>query len=249
MFFFVQYGMRTFLLTAVAYVFAQNARPWTLGAQVGLNIPAYRSSEPVEKAVVLPGFTGGVSFQYALSDRWSLVSGLYFNQRNSAYLVRESYPDDTTVGTFRDEYIVHVSNDGRLALAHLEVPLLLQWNFIRMEYSRSYFLIGAHGGYRLFTQNYGQTQVALEGLDFLPLFGFSPQTRVIVAEGPIEPGRVEFRRGDLGVWFGGGNAYRMGRSEMSFEIRAFTGAVNIFKVPAGQRFYNGSVMFMTGYHF
>lgn len=241
------------IITAIAgslpCLWAQIARPWKVGAQIGLNIPAYRSSEPVDKAVVLPGFTGGLTFHYTLSERWALVSGLYFNQRNSDYLVRESYPGDTTVGTFRDEYTVHISNDGRLELAHLELPLLLQWSFIRLEHSRSYFLVGAHAGYRLFTRNYGQTQVALEGLDFLPLFGFSPHTRVIVAEGPIEPGRVEFRRGDLGVWFGGGNAYRMGRGEMSFEIRAFTGVVNIFRVPVGQRFYNGSVMFLTGYHF
>lgn len=241
--------MRTFLLTVAACAFAQNARPWSIGVQVGLNIPAYRSSTPVDKAVVLPGFTGGVGLQYALSDRWAIVSGIYFSQRNSAYLVRESYPDDTTIGNIRDEYTVHISNDGRLELAHLELPLLLQWSFMRMEHSRSYFLMGVHGGYRLFTRNYGQAQVALEGLDFLPLFGFSPQTRVIVAEGAIEPGRVEFRQGDLGVWFGGGNAYRMGRGEMSFEIRAFTGLVNIFRVPSGQRFYNGSVMFMTGYYF
>ncbi|MCS7153512.1 MAG: PorT family protein [Bacteroidia bacterium] len=232
-----------------AYLWAQSPSPWHFGAQIGLNIPAYRSSKPVDKAVVLPGFTGGIVVRYAIAERWVIASGLYFSQRNSDYLVRESYPDDTTVGSLRDEYIVHISNDGRLELAHLELPLLLEWNFLQTQYSRSYLLTGVHGGYLLFMRNSGKTQVALEGLDFLPLFGFSPQTRLIVAEGPIEKDRLEFRRADTGVWLGGGNAYRMGRGEMTFEIRAFTSMVNIFRRPPGERFYNGSVMLLTGYLF
>ncbi|MCS6895280.1 MAG: PorT family protein [Bacteroidia bacterium] len=241
--------MKKILFLSAWLLWAQNPRKWLFGAQVGLNIPAYRSSERIDKAVVMPGFTGGLSVKYAYSPKWVLHTGLYFSQRNSAYLVRESYPEDTTIGTFQDSYTVHVSNDGRLELAHVELPILIQWNFLNMAHSRSYFLGGAHVGYRLFFKNYGQTQVALEGLDFLPLFGFSPQTRLIVAEGPIQPGKVDFRRGDLGLWVGGGNSYRMGSGEMSFEIRAFTGIVNIFRIPSHQRFYNGSVMFLTGYHF
>ncbi|MEN3040566.1 MAG: outer membrane beta-barrel protein [Bacteroidia bacterium] len=241
--------MKKVALLGTLFLWGQSTRKFAWGIQVGLNIPTYRSSERVDKAVVMPGFTGGVSGRYELSSRWALSTGFYFSQRNSSYLVRESYPDDTTIGNVRDEYVVHISNDGRLELAHIELPILLQFSFWNMEHSRSYLLAGAHVGYRAFYRNYGQTQVALEGLDFLPIFGFSPQTRVIVAEGPIQPGRVDFRRGDLGVWLGGGNNYRMRRGEMSFEVRAFTGLVNIFRIPAHQRFYNGSVMFLAGYHF
>ncbi|MCX8112380.1 MAG: PorT family protein [Bacteroidia bacterium] len=242
--------MRAQLFLIVSCLWAQiMPTRWSAGIQVGLNIPAYRSSEPVEKAVVLPGFTGGVIIRREVSSRWALVSGLYFSQRNSDYLVRESYQGDTTVGNTRDEYIVHISNDGRLRLAHLEIPVLAEWSFMRTEYNRSYLLFGFHAGYKLFMRNSGRTQVALEGLDFLPLFGFSPQTRLIVAEGPIQPGRIEFRRGDIGIWFGGGNCYRMGKGEMNFEIRAWTGILNIFRIPADQKFYNGSVMFLAGYNF
>lgn len=242
--------MRGFLLVLfLSCLSAQPQRKWQAGAQVGLNLPAYRSSQPVDKAVVMPGFTGGMQVRYTLHPRWAVQTGLYFSQRNSDYLIRESYPDDTTIGTLRDEYIVHITNDGRLEMAHIELPLLIEWDFIQREHSRSYFLGGLHGGYRLFTRNYGQTQVALEGLDFLPLFGFSPQTRVIVAEGPIDPKRVVFRRGDIALWFGGGSAYRMGRGEMCFEIRTFWGILNIFRSPANQHFYNGSIAFLTGYLF
>jgi hypothetical protein len=236
-------------VAGASFLCAQSSRPWQVGFQIALNIPAYRTNQSVNKAVIMPGFTGGLSGRYALSPRWALQTGAYFSQRNSAYLVTESSPGDTTVGSFRDEYTVHVTNDGRLELGHIEVPLLIEWDFIRWATGRSYALVGLHGGYRVFARNYGTTQVALEGLDFLPLFGFSPQTRVIVAEGPLDGSRVSFRRGDAGVWVGGGNAYQMGKGYMTFEIRSFMGLVNIFRRPEGTRFYNGSVMFMTGYLF
>ncbi|MCS7298079.1 MAG: porin family protein [Bacteroidia bacterium] len=237
------------LLLFGALLWAQNRRQWQIGPQVGLNIPAYRSSQPVDKAVVLPGFTGGFQVRYKLAPRWALQGGLYFSQRTSAYLIRETYADDTTIGTLRDEYIVHILNDGRLQLAHIELPVLVEWSFFLREHSRSYFLLGTHGGYCVFSRNSGETQVALQGLDFLPLFGFPPSARLIVAEGPIEEGRVEFRRRDWGFWFGGGSAYQMGRGEMSFEIRTAWGLINIFRKPTDQRFYNGSIMIMTGYLF
>jgi hypothetical protein len=153
------------------------------------------------------------------------------------------------VGSFRDEYTVHVTNDGRLELAHLELPVLVEYAIKHIDQMRTYLLMGMHVGYMLFYKNYGTTQVALEGLDFLPLFGFSPQTRVIIAQGPIDKARVGFRRGDVGVWIGGGNAYAMGRGKMTFEVRAFTGLTNIFSRPPDTRFYNGSVLFLTGYLF
>ncbi len=237
------------LLVALTFVGlqAQSVRPWRVGAQLGLNIPAYRTNKPVEEATIMPGFTGGLLLRYELASRWALQSGLYFSQRNSTYRTTESRQADTTVGGFRDEYIVHITNRGRLELGHLEVPLLVEWAFLNSAPMRSYFLVGVHGGYRLFARNYGTTQVALEGLDFLPLFGFPPQTRLIVSEGPIESNRVIFRRGDVGLWLGGGNAYTLKRGQMVFEIRAFAGVVNLFKEPADTRFYNGSVMFLTGW--
>ncbi|MCX7606388.1 MAG: PorT family protein [Bacteroidia bacterium] len=237
------------LLLLVISLWGQGTRTWGVGLQFGINLPAYRTSQKVDQAVVLPGFTGGVQGRLSLKQKWALQGGIYFSQRNSAYLLTESYPSDTTVGSFRDEYTVHITNNGRLEVGHIEVPLLLEWSFLEKEDWRSYVLLGLHGGYQVFARNYGRTQVALEGLDFLPLFGFSPQTRVIVAEGPIEPGRVRFRRGDLGVWLGGGNAHSMGPGVMTFEVRFFGGVVNSFRSPAGVRFYNGSVMFLTGYLF
>ncbi len=241
--------MRAFLAVAFLGLQAQSGRPWQVGAQLGLNIPAYRTNKPVEEATIMPGFTGGLVLRYVLGSRWALQSGLYFSQRNSTYRTTESSSADTSVGGFRDEYTVHVTNRGRLELAHLEVPLLVEWDIVKGEPMRSYFLVGVHAGYRLFARNYGTTQVALEGLDFLPLFGFSPQTRLIVAEGPIEPNRVIFRRGDMGVWLGGGNAYNLRHGQMLFEIRAFAGLVNLFREPADTRLYNGSVMFLTGWCF
>lgn len=241
--------MRIVWLIVLGLVYGQGQRRWSIGPQVGLNLPAYRSSEKVQKAAALPGFTGGVAFRYPIKPRWALVSGLTFSQRNSTYLVQESYPADTTVGSFRDEYTVYVTNDGRLELAHIELPMLIEYDFKRVEQMRAYMLMGMHVGYLLLYKNYGTTQVALEGLDFLPLFGFSPQTRVVVAQGPIDRGRVSFRRGDVGLWIGGGNAYAMGRGMMTFEVRAFTGLTNIFARPPGTRFYNGSVLFLTGYLF
>ncbi len=237
-------------LLFIALLWAQEGRRWQIGPQVALNIPAYRGNKPVEKVAILPGFTGGVQFRYALSKRWALRSGLYFSQRNTDYLVVEATPGDTVIGgTLRDEYIVYIAVDGRLEIGHIELPVLMEWNFLSSPASRSYMLFGLHAGYLAFARNYGKVQVSLEGLDFLPLFGFSPQTRVIVAEGPIDKDRIVFRRGDAGVWFGGGNAYPMGKGQMSFEIRAFFGLVNIFAEPKSDRLYNGSIMFMTGYAF
>lgn len=240
--------MRLFIivLTSLA-LHAQSVRPWQVGAQLGLNIPAYRTNKPVQEATIMPGFTGGLVLRYELGPRWALQSGLYFSQRNSTYRTTESTQADTTVGGSRDRYTVHITNRGRLELGHLEVPLLVELDFLKSSPMRSYFLVGVHAGYRLFAHNYGTTQVALEGLDFLPLFGFSPQTRLIVAEGPIEPNRVTFRQGDMGLWLGGGNAYTLKRGQMIFEIRAFAGVVNLFKEPADTRFYNGSVLFLTGW--
>lgn len=236
-------------ITLFAAVWAQEGRRWQIGPQFGLNIPAYRGNKPLEKVAILPGFTGGIQFRYPLSERWALRSGISFSQRNTDYLLVESEPGDTTIGTLRDEYIVYTAVDGRLEIGHIELPVLVEWNFLRTPGSRSYMLLGAHAGYLTFARNYGKVQVSLEGLDFLPLFGFPPQTRVIVAEGPIDKDRVVFRRGDAGLWFGGGNAYLMGKGEMSFEIRAFFGLVNIFARPESDRLYNGSIMFLTGYAF
>nr|BAL57478.1 hypothetical protein HGMM_F50F04C41 [uncultured Bacteroidetes bacterium] len=240
--------MRFFTLFTVI-LWAQSPRPWRVGAQVGLNIPAYRSNQPVDKAVILPGFTGGLTLQYELAERWTLASGVYFNQRNSAYTINQKAYGDTVVNGYRDAYTVYIVNDGRLELGHLEIPLLIEWDFRKRECGRSFLSAGAHIGYLLFARNYGQVQVSLEGLDALPLIGFSPQTRVIVAEGPIDNSTLSFRKVDTGVWFGGGNAFPMGKGQMLFEIRTFWGLVNLFRMPADTRLYNGSVMFMTGYLF
>ncbi|MCS6789466.1 MAG: PorT family protein [Bacteroidia bacterium] len=242
----IRHGYLPFLCLGL---WAQGVRPWQVGFQLGFNIPAYRSSERVAKAVVTPGGSAGLQIRYALTSRLAVQTGLYYNQRVSSYLVVESYREDTTVGMIRDEYVVYVENDGKLTLAHLELPILAEWNIVKGENYRSYFLGGVHAGYRLFARNVGTTRVLLEGLDFLPLFGFPPKTRVVVEEQQLDPKRVVFKNGDFGLWAGGGNAYRMGKGEMTFEIRAFTGLINIFRQPRNQQFYNGSVMFMLGYLF
>lgn len=236
-------------LLLLAALWAQEGRRWQIGLQTGLNIPAYRGNKPVDKVAILPGFTGGLQVGYTLSKRWRLRSGLYFSQRNTDYLVTEVALDDTLVGNIRNEYKVYTAVDGRLEIGHIELPILAEWNFLRSSGSRSYMLFGAHAGYLAFARNYGKVQVSLEGLAFLPLFGFPPETRLIVAEGPIDKDRIVFRRGDFGLWFGGGNSYPMGRGEMSFEIRTFWGVVDLFAKPASDRLYNGSIMFMTGYAF
>jgi len=50
--------------------------PWQIGFSAGLNIPAYRSSQKVDKAVPIPGFTGGIGSRYTFTPRLSLTTGL-----------------------------------------------------------------------------------------------------------------------------------------------------------------------------
>ncbi|MCS7188728.1 MAG: PorT family protein [Bacteroidia bacterium] len=238
------------LIFSTSLLLAQpSSKRWQVGLQSGFNIPAYRSSKKIDKAITLLGFTGGIDLKFNLTSNWSVRSGLYFSQRNSAYLVKDKHKSDTVIGPIRDEYVVHILNDGKLSLAHVELPVLFQWDLRHSSYFAAYFLTGAHLGYRVFAQNRGTTQVSLEGLDFLPLFGFSPQTRLIVAEGSINNETIEFRNLDTGIWIGGGNAYKMGKGWMNFEVRSFLGVVNILKNPPSDRLYNGSVMFLTGYSF
>ncbi len=237
--------MRFWGLIALA-IWAQE-RPWQVGLTVGLNIPAYRSTQKVDQASALPGFSGGLGLRYALTDRFSILAGLLFSQRNSAYTYTESAPGDTTVGNFRDTFITHVQQQGRLEVGHLELPLLVCWDFVRGETYANYVYLGMQAGYRLFGRSYGDIQVSLEGLDFLPLFGFSPQTRVIVASGPIPQGSVRIRPWDAGLCLGGGNRFQMGRRWMSFDIRYFHGLANLFEEPRSSRLYNGSISFMIGY--
>lgn len=232
----------------VAGIKAQNAdRLWQLGFSAGLNIPAYRSSQKVDKAVPLPGFTGGPGIRYAMTPRITLSTGLLFTRRNSTYALTETYPGDTSVGNVRDTYLVHTRQDGRFVMGHLEVPLLMEWAFIQGPQYKSYLTLGLQAGYQLFYQLYGDIEVSLEGLDFLPLFGFSPQTRLIVARGPIERESISVSRGDFGVCLGGGNRFQMKKQWMSFDIRYYYGLIDIFKKPAGTRFNNGSISFMLGY--
>lgn len=77
---FVKGKVRTFLVVAFLGLQAQSGRVWQVGAQLGLNIPAYRTNKPVEEATIMPGFTGGLVLRYALGSRWALQSGLYFSQ-------------------------------------------------------------------------------------------------------------------------------------------------------------------------
>jgi len=229
---------------------AQSAeRPWQLGLSAGLNIPAYRSSQKVDKAVPVPGFIGGLNANYALTPRLTLSTGLYFAQRNSAYTFTETYPGDTSLGNLRDTYLVHVQQDGRFVMGHLELPLLMEWTFIQGPQYRSYLTLGVQAGYQLFYRLYGDIQVSLEGLDFLPLFGFSPQTRLIVARGPVEKESISVSRGDFGFCVGGGNRFQMKKHWMSFDIRYYHGVVDIFQKPDGTRFNNGSINFVLGYWF
>ncbi|MCS7163313.1 MAG: PorT family protein [Bacteroidia bacterium] len=242
--------MRLYRLVGLgALLWGQVGRPWQIGFQIGPNIPAYRTTQHVDKAVTLPGFTAGLVLRFPLAGPFYFQSGLYFNRRRSAYLLTESTPEDTVIGRLREEYIVHTTNDGQLTLAHLELPCLLEWNFLTAAHGRSYFLSGFHLGYLLYSRNVGTTRVALEGLDFLPLFGFPPQTRLIVAEGPVDNTRLRFRQPDLGVWMGGGSAHKMGPGQMTFELRFFTALINILQRPLNQRFYNGSLMLLMGYIF
>ncbi len=245
--------MRT-SLSAYAFILllagikAQNTeRLWQVGFSAGLNIPAYRSSQKVDKAVPVPGFTGGPGVSYALTPRITLSTGLYFTQRNSTYAFTETYPGDTSIGNLRDTYLVHTRQDGRFTMGHLEVPLLVQWAFIQGPQYKSYLTLGLQAGYQLFYRLDGDIEVSLEGLDFLPLFGFSPQTRLIVARGPIERESISVSRGDFGFCLGGGNRFQMKKHWMSFDIRYYHGLIDIFKRPADTRFYNGSISFILGY--
>jgi hypothetical protein len=221
--------------------------PWQIGFSAGLNIPAYRSSQKVDKAVPIPGFTGGIGSRYTLTPRLSLTTGLYFTQRNSAYTFTETYPGDTSVGAFRDTYLVHTRQNGRLDMAHLEIPLLVEWAFLKGPQYEGHLTFGLQAGYQLFYRLYGDIEVSLEGLDFLPLFGFSPQTRLIVARGPLEKQSIDITRGDFGLMLGGGNRFQMNKHWMSFDIRYYHGLIDIFKKPPGTRFYNGSISFLLGY--
>lgn len=240
------------LISAVCWLLtlgeAQNViSPWQVGLSAGLNIPVYRSSQKVDKAVPIPGFTGGIGSRFTLTPQLTLMTGCYFTQRNSDYVLTETYPGDTAVGNVRDTYLVHIRQNGRLEMAHLELPLLLEWAFIQGPQYKSYFTFGFQIGYQLFYRLYGDIEVALEGLDFLPLFGFSPQTRIIVARGPIEKQSIAIARGDFGLCIGGGNRFQMKTHWMSFDIRYYHGLLDIFKRPSGTRFYNGSIAFMLGY--
>lgn len=229
---------------------SQNApAPWQIGLSAGLNIPAYRSSQKVDKAVPIPGFTGGIGGRHAVTPRLSLTTGLYFTRRSSAYTYTETYPGDTAVGTFRDTYLVHTRQNGRLDIAHLEVPLLIEWAFLKGPQYESYLTLGVQAGYQLFYRLYGDIEVSLEGLDFLNLFGFSPQTRLIVARGPIEKQSIVITREDFGLALGGGNRFQMKKHWMSFDIRYYHGLLDIFNKPSGTRFYNGSISFLLGYWF
>lgn len=233
-------------LGLLAALWAQQ-RPWQIGIIAGLNLPAYRSTQKVAQASVLPGFSGGIGGRYALTSRFSVMSGIFFSQRNSAYTYEESTIDDTAVGNFRDTFITHLQQRGRLEIGHLELPIFVMWDFLRGENYANYLYLGAQVGYRLFGRNYGNLQVSLEGLDFLPLFGFPPQTRVIVASGPIPPESVLIRPWDAGLCVGGGNRFQMGQRWMSFEVRYFHGLANLFQEPRASRLYNGSISFMMGY--
>ncbi len=245
--------MRTFLPTFVVSflltgVWAQNAeKVWQIGFSAGLNIPAYRSSQKIDKAVPIPGFTGGLGVRYALTENITLNTGFSFTQRNSTYTLTEISLGDTSIGNLRDTYLVHVRQDGRFVMGHLEMPLLMEWAFVQGDQYKSYFTLGLQAGYQLFYRLYGDIEVSLEGLDFLPLFGFSPQTRLIVARGPIQRESVSLSRGDFGVCVGGGNRFQMQKHWMSFDIRYYHGIIDIFKKPDGTRFYNGSISFMLGY--
>ncbi len=245
--------MKVFHMALLATFFLASAeaqdttRLWQIGLVGGFNIPAYRSSQKVDKAVPIPGFTGGLAGRYALSPRISLSTGLHFTRRKSAYTLTETYPGDTSVGNIRDTYLVHTRQDGRLIMSHLEVPLLIEWAFVQGPQYRSYITIGLQAGYQLTYSLNGDIEVSLEGLDFLPLFGFSPQTRLIVARGPIERQSISISRGDFGFCLGGGNYFQMKKSGMSFDIRYYNGLIDIFKKPIGTRFYNGSISFMLGY--
>ncbi len=245
--------MRVYLWTfaflyLVAGVKAQDAaRPWQVGFSAGLNIPAYRSAQKVDKAVPVPGFTGGLGANYTLNPRLTLTTGLYFTQRNSSYSLTETSPGDTSIGNLRDTYLVHVRQDGRFLMGHLEVPILVEWAFIQGPQYKSYLTLGLQAGYQLFYRLYGEIEVSLEGLDFLPLFGFSPQTRLIVARGPIQRESISISRGDFGFCIGGGNHFQMKKHWMSFDIRYYHGVIDIFQKPAGTRFNNGSISFMLGY--
>jgi len=235
-------------VVSVITLYAQEpVRSWQIGFMAGLNLPAYRSNQKIDRAIVLPGFSGGAGFRYSPTPKLALNTAIIFSQRNSAYIYTESSIGDTTVGAFRDTFITHIRQEGRLEVAHLEVPILIEWSFLHTDQYCSYFAAGFQAGYQLFYRHYGDIQVSLEGLDFLPLFGFSPQTRVIVANGPIERQSIQLSRGDFGLCIGGGNRFRMKKHWMSFDFRYYHGLIDIFRKPAETRFHNGGLAFLIGY--
>lgn len=238
--------MRIIILPLICVVWAQKT---LIGVSGGLTLPAYRSPDPIERAIVLLGYSVGTCVQKSLSPRTRLRLDLLYTQRKAGYIDIESYVADTTVGSVTDTYTVYITNSGDLILKYVELPLMLSFDFLRYETFKSYLACGLQFSYRVKSAIKGDVQVALEGLDVLPLFGFPPNARVIVAQGKADPNTLTFYQTDVGLTVGGGSLQKMGSLWMDFQVRYYHGFRQIVKQPGKSRLYNGAISFLWGLFF
>ncbi|MGQ9863618.1 MAG: outer membrane beta-barrel protein [Bacteroidia bacterium] len=239
--------MRLGILLVVGALWAQEN---LIGISGGLTIPAYRSPDPIERAIVQLGYSVGASAQKSLSSRTRLRIDLLYTQRKAGYMDIESYKADTTVGPgITDTYTVYITNSGDLILKHVELPIMVSFDFLSRETFKSYLTCGLQLCYRVKSAVIGDVQVALEGLDVLPLFGFPSNARVIVAQEKADPHTLTFYQTDVGFVVGGGSLQKMGPLWMDFQIRYYHGLRQIVKQPADSRLYNGGFSLLWGFYF
>jgi hypothetical protein len=188
-----------------------------LGFNLGVNYVDYRGTSILDNTKSVIGYNGGAIIEYKLNERFSIKSGLSFQNKELEY--NQRYPNS---GYYMDEYGQLVLFDNSFdiktinAYKFLSLPLLLNYNFTKNKsfFINSGFFITNLVGYKAQTKRTDKsnnvTEINNDGSFYNFLFADS------------------FYGFDYGISFGIGKKINLkDKSQISIEFRDDFGGKNI----------------------
>ncbi len=206
-------------------------KDFDFGVKTGFNMATFRGAEVGNKNVQI-GFTGGLAFNYKISNRFETEFDVFYTEKGASARYVVQYESDTTIpGLVNNErYTTTVVNNAKLRFHNLEFPLLAKCNVITGKEFTAFVAGGPSVMVNLHSEVTGNTEVYISDFDIFDLL-IGPGTKIQIQDAPIEPGRLKYKGMDFGLTVGGGSVYNIGKVKFTFDLRYNVGFLDIDEGP------------------
>ena len=201
------------------------------GIKTGFNMATFRGAEVGNKNVQI-GFTGGLAFNYRISNRFETEFDMFYTQKGASAKYIVQYESDTTIPGLVDKerYTTTVVNNAKLSFHNFEFPILAKCNVVTGKEFKAFVAAGPSVMVNLRSDVTGNTEVYISDFDIFDLL-IGPGTKIQIQDAPIEPERLKYRGMDFGLTVGGGSVYQVGKLKFTFDLRYNVGFPDIDEGP------------------